>query len=74
MDKQGVNYSFPPADKVVNNKASFEEMMSAFADVHPNHGILLVVDEFLEYLRGCKQLELVHDLSFLREIGEVRAC
>lgn len=67
----GVTYSFPDAGKVVNNKAAFEEMMSAFAEVYPNQGILLVVDEFLEYLRSRRDLELVSDLSFLREIGEV---
>lgn len=71
LEKHGVSYSFPPADKVVNNKAAFEEMMAAFAEVHPNHGVLLVVDEFLEYLRSRKDHDLVLDLSFLREIGEV---
>jgi hypothetical protein len=71
LDKHGVSYSFPPADKVINNKAAFEEMMAAFAEVHPNHGVLLVVDEFLEYLRSRKDHDLVLDLSFLREIGEV---
>jgi len=71
LEKHGVNYSFPPADKVVNNKSAFEEMMSAFAEVHPNQGVLLVVDEFLDYLRSRKDHDLVLDLSFLREIGEV---
>lgn len=71
LEKQGVSYSFPPADQVINNKAAFEEMMAAFAEVHPNHGVLLVVDEFLEYLRSRKDHDLVLDLSFLREIGEV---
>jgi len=71
LDKQGVSFSFPAADKVINNKAAFEEMMAAFAEVHPNHGLLLVVDEFLEYLRSRKDHDLVLDLSFLREIGEV---
>ncbi|HRF10746.1 MAG TPA: DUF6079 family protein, partial [Candidatus Accumulibacter phosphatis] len=71
LEKNGVSYSFPAADKVVNNKAAFEEMMAAFAEVHPNHGVLLVVDEFLDYLRSRKDHDLVLDLSFLREIGEV---
>lgn len=71
LENQGVSYAFPPADKVVNNKAAFEEMMAAFDEVHPNHGVLLVVDEFLEYLRSRKDHDLVLDLSFLREIGEV---
>lgn len=71
LEKNGVSYSFPPPDKVVNNKAAFEEMMAAFAEVHPDHGVLLVVDEFLEFLRSRKDHDLVLDLSFLREIGEV---
>jgi len=71
LENQGVSYAFPPADKVVNNKAAFEAMMAAFDEVHPNHGVLLVVDEFLEYLRSRKDHDLVLDLSFLREIGEV---
>ncbi|MER9421657.1 DUF6079 family protein [Mesorhizobium sp. M0317] len=71
LERQGVSFSFPPAEKVVSNKPAFEEMMAAFADVHPNHGVLLVVDEFLEYLRSRKDHDLILDLSFLREIGEV---
>lgn len=71
LDKNGISYSFPPADKVVNNKEAFEEMMDAFNEVYPNHGLLLVVDEFLEYLRSRRDHDLILDLSFLREIGEV---
>ncbi|MGD8217686.1 DUF6079 family protein [Pseudomonas thivervalensis] len=71
LAKNDVSYNFPPADQVVNNKASFEEMMAAFDEVHPGKGVLLVVDEFLEYLRSRKDHDLVLDLSFLREIGEV---
>ncbi len=71
LDKLGIDYRFPPANQVVNNKAAFEEMMTAFAEVYPDQGILLVVDEFLEFLRSRKDHALVLDLSFLREIGEV---
>jgi len=67
----GVSYSFPSADKVSNNKRSFEEMMAAFHQEHPDHGLLLVVDELLDYLRSRKDQELILDLNFLREIGEV---
>jgi len=67
----GVSYSFPPATKVSNNKQSFEEMMSAFHTKYPDHGLLLVVDELLDYLRTRKDQELILDLNFLREIGEV---
>ena len=71
LDKLGVDYAFPPADQVVNNKAAFEAVMAAFTEVYPDHGILLVVDELLDYLRSRKDHALVLDLSFLREIGEV---
>jgi hypothetical protein len=71
LEKHGISFSFPPADKVVNNKGSFEKMMAAFTEVYPNHGILLAVDEFLDYLRSRNDHDLVLDLSFLREIGEV---
>ncbi|MEA2109952.1 MAG: DUF6079 family protein, partial [Pseudomonadota bacterium] len=66
-----VNYSFPSAGDVVNNKRSFEEMMTAFHQGFPDHGLLLVVDELLDYLRTRKDQELILDLNFLREIGEV---
>ncbi len=67
----GVSYSFPPADKVPNTKRAFEEMMTAFHQEYPDHGLLLVVDELLDYLRSRKDQELILDLNFLREIGEV---
>ena len=67
----GVSYNFPSADQVSNNKRSFEEMMTAFHQEFPDHGLLLVVDELLDYLRTRKDQELILDLNFLREIGEV---
>jgi hypothetical protein len=71
LASMGVSYSFPPADKVPNNKRAFEEMMTAFHQEYPDHGLLLVVDELLDYLRTRKDQELILDLNFLREIGEV---
>jgi len=67
----GVTYSFPSAAQISNNKRAFEEMMSAFHQEYPDHGLLLVVDELLDYLRTRKDQELILDLNFLREIGEV---
>ena len=67
----GVPFTFPSADKTPNNKRAFEEMMAAFHAVYPDHGLLLVVDELLDYLRTRKDQELVLDLNFLREVGEV---
>jgi len=67
----GVNYTFPSASEVSTNKPAFEEMMATFHKKFPDHGLLLVVDELLDYLRTRKDQELILDLSFLREIGEV---
>ena len=67
----GISYNFPSTDQVAGSKRSFEEMMSAFHQEFPDHGLLLVVDELLDYLRTRKDQELILDLSFLREIGEV---
>ncbi len=67
----GVDYTFPDAGQIVSNKRAFEEMMVAFHQEYPDHGLLLVVDELLDYLRTRKDQELILDLNFLREIGEV---
>lgn len=66
-----INYKFLPVDQVPNNKDPMVEMMNTFHEVFPDHGLLLVVDELLDYLRGRKEQELIMDLNFLREIGEV---
>ncbi|MFO7633402.1 MAG: DUF6079 family protein, partial [Caldilinea sp.] len=67
----GVSYVFPPEDQVVNNKRHIEDMMAAFHAVYPDHGLLLVVDELLDYLKSRRDQELIRDLNVLREIGEV---
>ena len=45
--------------------------MAAFVEKYPDHGLLLVIDELLDYLRTRKDQELILDLNFLREVGEV---
>lgn len=67
----GVTYTFPTAREVVGYKQAFEDMMSAFKSAYPEHGLLVVVDELLDFLRSRRDQALVLDLSFLREIGEV---
>lgn len=70
LGKLGVDYVFPHSDTISGHKRAFEDMMAEFAQVYPDHGLLLVVDELLDYLRTRKDQELILDLSFLREIGE----
>jgi len=71
LDKIGVDYVFPEANTITSHKGAFEKMMEEFYKVYPDHGLLLVVDELLDYLRSRKDQELILDLLFLREIGEV---
>ena len=63
-------FTFPPIEQVTNTKDSLVEMMAAFEAVHPDQGLLFVLDEMLDYLRGRKDAELIQDLAFLREVGE----
>ena len=67
----GVEYRFPSRDTIPNHRRAFEEMMAAFHRQYPDHGLLLVVDELLDYLKSRRDQELVLDLNFLREVGEV---
>jgi len=67
----GVDYQFPEASQRHENKSAFEEMMAAFHEKHPDQGLLLVVDELLDFLRSRKDQKLILDLNYLREIGEV---
>lgn len=71
LDGWGVSYHFPPRDKIPNHKGAFEEMMAAFAVQFPDQGLLIIVDELLDYLRTRSDQEVILDLGFLREIGEV---
>lgn len=71
LDKLSVPFTFPDPDSIVSHKRAFEDMMEAFGKVYPEQGLLLVVDELLDYLRTRKDQELILDLNFLREIGEV---
>jgi predicted ATPase len=71
LESMGVEYEFPSAAKVSSSKRAFENMMSVFHAKFPDQGLLLVVDELLDFLRTRKDQELILDLNFLREIGEV---
>ncbi|MFB3880971.1 MAG: DUF6079 family protein [Armatimonadota bacterium] len=71
LEAMGVSYRFPAADTVPNHKEAFEAMMAAFQEKYPDQGLLLVVDELLDYLRTRRDQELMLDLNFLREVGEV---
>jgi hypothetical protein len=71
LSNMGIDYTFPDLNKIPSNKPAFEDMMTAFHKKYPDHGLLLVVDELLDYLRTRRDQEIILDLNFLREIGEV---
>ncbi|MCF4150285.1 DUF6079 family protein [Dethiosulfovibrio sp. F2B] len=71
LENMGVSYLFPDSGTITSHKRVFEDMMSKFGEVFPEQGLLLVVDELLDYLRTRKDQELILDLNFLREVGEV---
>ncbi len=67
----GIEFSFPAMTETSNTKDPLLAALSAFQERYPEQGLLVVVDELLDYLRGRREQELILDLSFLREIGEV---
>lgn len=67
----GVEFNFPLMSEITSNKPGFEDMMAAFHKKYPEHGLLLVVDELLDYLRHRDDQQIVSDLAFLRELGEI---
>ncbi len=71
LQKLGVDFLFPRSDEVPDDKPVFEEMMTEFHHKYPDHGLLLVIDELLEYLRSRDDKQIILDLNFLRQIGEV---
>jgi hypothetical protein len=70
LARLGVSYTFPSDDQIVNHKDAFIAMMQAFGEKYPDKGLLLVVDELLDYLRSRRDTDLVLDLNFMREVGE----
>ena len=69
----GTPYTFPPIDQLTNHKDVLIEAVATLQRKYPDHGLLLVVDELLDYLRGREEQPLILDLGFLRELGEVAA-
>jgi Family of unknown function (DUF6079) len=71
LSRLGIIFEFPSTADRHENKSAFEEMMAAFQAVYPDKGLILFLDELLDYLRSRVDQALSLDLSFLRELGEV---
>ncbi|MBN2547931.1 MAG: hypothetical protein JXB15_02140 [Anaerolineales bacterium] len=73
LERWEAPYTFPPASQITNNKNDLIQAVANFQRKYPNQGIMLVVDELLDYLLSREQRALLLDLGFLRELGEVAA-
>lgn len=72
LKRRGITFKFPDVSTITNNKDSLMDMMAAFAEKYGDErGYLVVVDELLDYLRTRKDTELMADLGFMRELGEI---
>ena len=71
LHDMGLPFTFPPASQVANNKGALIEAMGLFQERYPGQGLLLVLDELLDYLRTREERALILDLGFLRELGEI---
>lgn len=71
LQSEGIDYQFPRLDEVGENKSSLLQAMHLFNTKYPDHGLLLVVDELLDYLRAQDAAGLNLDFGYLRELGEV---
>jgi energy-coupling factor transporter ATP-binding protein EcfA2 len=70
LKAMGVDYHFPSMKEAPSNKLLLAEMMAVFNQKYPDHGLLIVLDELLDFLKARDEKEIIMDLNFLREIGE----
>lgn len=63
-------FTFADQRQLTSVKSELLRFMQAFDSVCPNHGVLLVVDEVLNYLRSRDDASLVLDMEVLRSLGE----
>ena len=72
FEERGLSFTFPDEESTPNNKDVLVDMMAVFAEKYgDDRGYLIVVDELLDYLKSRKYTDLMRDLGFLREIGEI---
>ena len=71
LSRRGITYKFPDVGNITNNKDALVAMMAAFAGKYGEKGYLIIVDELLDYLKGRKDNELMQDIGFMRELGEI---
>lgn len=67
----GMEFRFPTSDRVGGHKRLFAALIDALRVHTEKEGLLLVLDELLDYLRTRSDRDLAFDLNFLRELGEI---
>lgn len=67
----GVEMTIPAIENITNNKLILHDLIGRLQQQYPERGVLVVIDELLDYLETRDDQELRLDLSFLREVGEV---
>lgn len=70
LNQMGVEYHFPTMDEASSNKQLLVEMMVVFQAKFPDKGLIIALDELLDFLRARDDRRFVMDLNFLREVGE----
>lgn len=70
LKKMGVEFQFPGNKDAVTNKQAMITMMQRFNQIYPDMGLLIALDELLDFLRAKNEQAMINDLNFLREIGE----
>ncbi len=71
LAEMGIDHEFPDPRTLTDHESTFQEMMAKIEDRSPGKGLLLVLDELLDYLRRQDEKQLYTDLTFLRELGEI---
>lgn len=66
----GFEFSFRPQTELSNVADEFRRFMEAFEEACPGKGVLLILDELLEYLDTRKDQDLLIDFSVLRSLGQ----
>ena len=72
LDDVGVDFTIPVDDsKLTNNKEWLRDMMVAYRAKFPKKGLVIFIDEMLDYLRSLPHgTDLVLAFGVMRELGE----
>lgn len=71
LNSWSVNYSIKADKSADDYKKKLSRLMAHFEEAFPDKGLMIVVDEMLEYLKGrATDDRLARDLSVLRALGE----